>query len=55
MRHGDGTMQYSDGTIFKGNWAFNEPSGEGRIVFPNEDSYEGGWAMNVFCGYGVLR
>ena len=39
--HGMGTMYYSDGRIFSGEWEQGTWHGEGRAVFSNGDIFEG--------------
>jgi hypothetical protein len=56
LRHGQGTMQWPDGTIFTGTWQYNAVYGEGMIKeidCQGEDEYHGHWHNNMFHGKGI--
>lgn len=33
QKNGNGTIKYSDGSQYSGNWEFNEKSGQGKCFF----------------------
>lgn len=39
MRHGSGTMKWSDGAMYEGNWYCNQTSKSGKFSYPNGDVY----------------
>ncbi len=53
LKHGYGTLKYSNGDKYKGYWLFNKKSGWGKLTYQNGDYYEGRWKADKMCGYGV--
>lgn len=43
IRHGQGTLISKDGSIYEGNFYFNEPHGRGRKIYSTGNVYEGLW------------
>lgn len=53
LRHGRGTMKFSDGREYEGQWVQGVPSGEGRYCFPAIGcTYEGQWLQGQAHGQG---
>mmetsp|Transcript_1633 Transcript_1633/g.1777 ORF Transcript_1633/g.1777 Transcript_1633/m.1777 type:complete len:240 (-) Transcript_1633:147-866(-) len=43
-----------NGDIYKGDWVYNQRSGEGRLEHPNGDYFIGQWLDDVQKGYGTF-
>ena len=42
MRHGEGVMNYADGSIYKGSWKNDQREGQGSFKWGNEGAqYDG--------------
>lgn len=54
MKHGVGTMTYSNGDEYIGNWAKDRREGLGKLIFANKDTYEGEFVDDQIQGYGFL-
>jgi hypothetical protein len=48
-------MRWIDKASYCGNWAFGEPTQQGKFKFPNNDEYEGKWSMNQMNGFGTFK
>jgi hypothetical protein len=47
---GQGTMTYSDGTVYYGNWVADNRDGHGKLTYPDGTTlYEGNWKNNKPC------
>lgn len=51
--NGTGTMEYSNGDTYKGNWKNGKCHGEGTMTYANGDVYSGEWANGEKNGFGV--
>lgn len=52
-REGNGTQVWRDGSVYEGQWKFDQRHGEGRHIFLNGDYYEGEWVRDKEEGKGV--
>jgi len=54
MRHGKGTMIYSNGDIYEGQWNNNQREGDGKLIFKGNDNdvYEGKFFRDKMHGIG---
>ena len=55
--NGQGTMEYSDGSVYEGNWEDGVRSGTGRFVLmkpDGEEVYTGEFKNDKFGGQGTL-
>ena len=52
--NGPGTMTYSDGSVYKGNFENNHRSGMGTATLADGSKYEGSWWEDKFDGRGQL-
>lgn len=52
-RTGQGTMYYSDGSVYTGGWNNDMKNGQGILTWPNGNQYEGDFVDDVITGYGV--
>lgn len=52
-RIGQGTMYYSDGGVYAGEWGNDMRNGQGILTWPDGNQYEGGFVEDVITGYGV--
>lgn len=52
--NGYGTMTFSDGKIYEGNWVRNNIEGLGKMVFSDGKIYEGNWIRNNMDGFGKM-
>ncbi|MCJ1478324.1 hypothetical protein MMC13_007002 [Lambiella insularis] len=53
---GIGTMYYSNGDTYTGDWADNEPNGQGQMVYVKTgNTYSGGWLNGKRHGKGVMQ
>ena len=50
---GQGTMEYSDGDIFRGTWANNKINGYVEIDYLDGNTYKGFMCNNEKCGFGI--
>ena len=41
--HGKGTMRYSNGNVYEGEFFENKINGKGKCTYPNGDVYDGDW------------
>ena len=53
MFHGQGTLTYSDGARYQGEYKNDQRSGSGRFFFPNGDMYDGQIKNGMFHGQGT--
>ena len=51
--HGQGTMEYADGSKYEGQWVHGKKCGTGTRFFPNGDHYIGQFKDNQMNGAGV--
>lgn len=54
MKMGNGSMQYADGSTYRGRWVYDKRSGMGFCMWANGDSYDGEWDHGVRDGMGVF-
>jgi hypothetical protein len=40
---GFGTVEWSDGARYQGEWQNGQPNGKGKLFLENGDTYEGDW------------
>ncbi|KAL8720643.1 MAG: hypothetical protein Q9225_002513, partial [Loekoesia sp. 1 TL-2023] len=52
--HGQGTMIYTNGDAYVGNWVANQKSGHGTMAYASGDTYTGEWAQNEREGHGKM-
>ena len=52
--NGYGTMTYSNGDIYEGNWVRNNIEGLGKMIFRDGDVYTGSWVLNNMEGLGEM-
>jgi TonB family protein len=50
--NGKGTLTYSDGSIYKGNWSNNMRFSSGEMIFSFGITYKGNWSNNEVDGTG---
>ena len=50
--NGKGTLTYSDGAVYKGNWNNNMRFSYGEMIFPFGITYKGNWSANEVDGTG---
>lgn len=55
LRHpdGEGTMKYSDGKVYTGDWVDGVQQGQGRMQYNNNDIYDGEWSNGKRNGKGT--
>jgi len=53
MRHGKGTMVWSDGAMYEGEWEKNCAVGKGRFTHTDGDIFIGQWCSNMANGTGT--
>lgn len=54
MRHGQGSLTWTDGATYVGMWQDDLCHGHGKMTFPNGSSYEGQFVRNNPHGDGQL-
>ena len=54
VAHGYGTMIYTNGERYEGNWHNGIKHGQGTYVYTNKAKYEGGWELGQKHGIGRL-
>lgn len=52
--HGKGSKQHSNGDVYDGNWFNGTRSGDGLMLYSNDDVYRGRFEKDNFHGRGVL-
>ena len=52
---GQGTMQYTDGRIYNGEWRQGQWHGTGEAVFMNQDVFQGMYHQDQRHGYGTYK
>ncbi|KAL8737721.1 MAG: hypothetical protein Q9181_001406 [Wetmoreana brouardii] len=52
--HGHGTMIYSNGDAYMGNWVSGFRSGHGTMAYTSGDTYIGNWALDKHEGHGKM-
>ena len=52
--HGKGTLVYSTGDRYIGDWVAGKKHGEGELQYANGDVFRGDWADDHATGKGVL-
>jgi|TARA_B110000238_G_scaffold199767_1_gene247692 hypothetical protein len=52
---GFGTLTYTNGDVYQGNWSRNYFNGFGIMNFGNGDSYTGNWVKNSMEGAGKMQ
>jgi hypothetical protein len=55
MRHGNGTMKWTDGACYEGQWKHGKAYGLGRFTLSNGDVYFGSWKNDKAHGWGILQ
>ena len=53
VKHGQGTMTYSDGSKYEGKWKNNLQHGQGTMTYSDGSKYEGKWKNNLQHGQGT--
>lgn len=55
MRNGRGKFNYSEGSIYEGEWKNNQMHGFGTLYYSNgKVAYEGEWFEDEFHGVGKV-
>eukprot|EP00162_Nutomonas_longa_P013400 comp21557_c0_seq1/m.47237 comp21557_c0_seq1/g.47237 ORF comp21557_c0_seq1/g.47237 comp21557_c0_seq1/m.47237 type:complete len:786 (+) comp21557_c0_seq1:92-2449(+) len=54
VRHGEGTMEFADGSKYVGTWHHDKRHGKGEYTWPNGDRYVGGYAADQRHGQATL-
>jgi hypothetical protein len=54
-KNGFGTLVYSTGESYTGNWVNGTMSGKGKFTSPNGNVFEGDFKNNSLSGKGILR
>lgn len=49
-----GTMQYSNGDVYEGQWKNDDKTGYAKMTYDNGDKYEGQWLRNERNGRGLI-
>ncbi|CAD7938480.1 unnamed protein product [Amoebophrya sp. A120] len=52
---GDGTIEYYDGSVYKGELVQGTFEGEGTYTWPNNSFYKGTWKSNEMHGRGLFQ
>ena len=52
--NGQGTLTYSDGTLYQGSFKNHKKHGQGTITTPNGNKYSGEWQNDIKQGQGNL-
>ncbi|KAL8951781.1 MAG: hypothetical protein Q9222_002272 [Ikaeria aurantiellina] len=52
--HGPGTLIYSSGDVYVGDWVSDLRSGQGTLAYASGDTYTGAWAHNEPEGQGKM-
>jgi serine/threonine protein kinase len=55
VRSGKGSMNYSDGMKYTGDWKNNKYDGTGVLIFPNGHKYSGSFRAGMFNGKGTYN
>lgn len=55
VRTGFGTMKWTNGRLYEGNWQANLQHGLGRLLNTDRSSYEGQWRNGLRHGQGTYR
>ena len=55
LRHGKGTMKWTDGIVYEGEWSYGFAEGAGRILYPDGASLTGTFLSSRVSGFGVLE
>lgn len=55
LPHGTGTMKYSDGRVYAGEWKDGRWHGKGRATFSNGDVFEGMYYEDQRHGLGIYQ
>lgn len=53
LRHGRGSQNWNDGSLYEGYWENDKASGKGRLIHANGDVYEGEWKNDRANGIGI--
>lgn len=51
-RHGQGSQNWIDGSLYEGYWQNDRANGKGRLLHADGDVYEGDWKDDKACGFG---
>ena len=54
IKHGLGTIQYANGSVYEGMWVRGQREGYGRLIHPTGDMYEGDWMNDKANGRGTF-
>lgn len=52
--HGNGSMEWLDGSIYEGDYFHGKKEGYGKFKFPSGACYTGGWLNGQQHGAGTL-
>ena len=52
--HGKGTLVYTYGDQFIGDWVDAKKHGEGELIYANGDRFRGQWVDDRASGFGVF-
>ncbi len=52
--HGKGTLYFSNGNKYKGDWIANYRDGKGKLEYHNGDTYEGDFKSSKIHGFGTM-
>ena len=53
LRHGRGSMVWSDNARYEGEWQYNHACGKGKFYHTDGDIYDGQWLNNKANGFGI--
>ena len=53
--HGQGRANYSDGSVYEGEWVNGKKEGHGKICFSSGGVYEGEWKNDKQDGFGSFQ
>lgn len=51
-RESKGSLKYSSGSVYRGDWLGGFRQGYGTITYPNGENYVGNWSFGVPYGHG---
>ena len=54
LKNGQGTMTYSNGNIYEGEWIDDKKNGHGIMTYSNGAVYEGEWVDDKKNGQGII-
>jgi hypothetical protein len=55
VKHGKGTLIYTNGDIYVGHFSFDKKHGKGKYLSKMGTNYDGDWADDVKHGWGEQK